>query len=203
MNDGATPLFMASQQGYHDIVKLLLINRASVDITRKDGWTALHLACCKNHEANIKELLEYNANPIAVCFKGETPMSMMLENGHQNTSKSLMQRVHEVYFRKLDEFINGEECPICLGDITSPTDKDATSKSNTKRLEQAHDSIENGLQNYVTQNSLSILPCGHIVHTTCIDSWCTNKHAICPLCDCPVTIGNNDHFPPDPLHSNQ
>ena len=58
-NDGATPLWIASQMGHDHIVKLLLQNGANVDAVRNDGATPLFKASHKGHHAVVHELLKY------------------------------------------------------------------------------------------------------------------------------------------------
>lgn len=58
-NDGATPLWIASQMGHDHIVKVLLQNGAYVDAVRNDGATPLFKASHKGHHAVVHELLKY------------------------------------------------------------------------------------------------------------------------------------------------
>lgn len=58
-NDGATPLWIASQMGNDHIVKVLLQNGAFVDAVRNDGATPLFKASHKGHHAVVHELLKY------------------------------------------------------------------------------------------------------------------------------------------------
>lgn len=58
-NDGATPLWIASQMGNDHIVKVLLQNGAYVDTVRNDGATPLFKASHKGHHAVVHELLKY------------------------------------------------------------------------------------------------------------------------------------------------
>lgn len=61
-NDGATPLWIASQMGHDNIVKILLQKGAYVDTVRHDGATALFKASHKGHSAVVQELLKYRPN---------------------------------------------------------------------------------------------------------------------------------------------
>lgn len=58
-NDGATPLWIASQMGHDHIVKILLQNGAHVDAVRNDGATPLFKASHKGHHAVVHELLKH------------------------------------------------------------------------------------------------------------------------------------------------
>ncbi|CAL4111295.1 unnamed protein product, partial [Meganyctiphanes norvegica] len=48
VNDGRTPLIMATWEGYLTIVEALINAHANVSITQQDGWTALHYAARYN-----------------------------------------------------------------------------------------------------------------------------------------------------------
>lgn len=79
-NDGATPLWIASQMGHDHIVKVLLQNGAYVDSVRcvssksyfpgkfsklslfQDGATPLFKASHKGHSQVVQELLKYRPN---------------------------------------------------------------------------------------------------------------------------------------------
>ena len=57
MNNGATPLIIASEKGHVDTVRLLLEKGASIDKAKNDGTTSLMIARKKDH-SEIVHLLE-------------------------------------------------------------------------------------------------------------------------------------------------
>ena len=57
INDGATPLFMSTQNGHQEVVKLLLANGAKVDLAMNDGRTALFVSRQNGHQEVAKLLL--------------------------------------------------------------------------------------------------------------------------------------------------
>ena len=61
-DDGETPLFIASQGGYYDIVILLINCGAKLDSTDRCGETPLHSARFGGHNSVVKVLLEKEAN---------------------------------------------------------------------------------------------------------------------------------------------
>jgi len=61
-NNGATPLFIACQNGHENVVKYLLEHGVNINKELNDGWTPLIIACCKGHENVVKYLLEHGAN---------------------------------------------------------------------------------------------------------------------------------------------
>jgi len=47
------------------------------------------------------------------------------------------------------------------------------------------------LAEYESGDDLYVVPCGHMYHTDCINSWCTS-HIRCPLCNFDLEKGRND-----------
>jgi ankyrin repeat protein len=58
-----TPLFVAVQQRFENIVELLLQNNADVNLCRKDGVSPLFMAALQNHKKIVQLLLHYKADP--------------------------------------------------------------------------------------------------------------------------------------------
>ena len=61
-NDGATALFMASQDGHEETVQALLARGAEIDHQNKKGVTALIIAAYQGHEGIVKALLAEGAS---------------------------------------------------------------------------------------------------------------------------------------------
>jgi ankyrin repeat protein len=61
MNDGATPLFIASQNGYIDIVRALIAAHAGVDIAANNGATPLSVARWDGHTDIVHALIAAGA----------------------------------------------------------------------------------------------------------------------------------------------
>lgn len=62
-SDGWTPLLFAAQDGYTDIVNVLVSAGADVDRGTDDNWTALMIASQNGHEDTVAALLAAGANP--------------------------------------------------------------------------------------------------------------------------------------------
>lgn len=60
--DAATPLFIASQNGHDNIVKMLLQSGADVNITRTDGASPLWIASQMGFDHIVKTLCRKGAN---------------------------------------------------------------------------------------------------------------------------------------------
>ena len=68
---GQTALMLAN--GNVGIIRCLLLANANLDIQRKDGNTALHIACYRGHNTLIELLLSYHASPVIKNTKDDTP----------------------------------------------------------------------------------------------------------------------------------
>ena len=76
LDNGATPLYIASKNGYLRIVKQLLKARADPDLSDSSGQAPLHHACLNGFLAIVQELLQENADPNIATDTGVTPMNL-------------------------------------------------------------------------------------------------------------------------------
>lgn len=77
---GLSPLFVASDFGYSDIVKFLLENGANVE-QRSNGSTPLLISIQKGHVGIARLLLEHGAQVDISDPKGITPLMLAAQNG--------------------------------------------------------------------------------------------------------------------------
>lgn len=119
-NDGATPLWIASQMGHDHIVKVLLVNGAFVDAVRNDGATPLFKASHKGHHAVVHELLKYRPKlgvlPVRILDyleefyliylsniqNGETPLHAAALFGHLPIVKQLIAAGSDLMLKNQD-----------------------------------------------------------------------------------------------------
>eukprot|EP00803_Ostreobium_quekettii_P007107 evm.model.scf_767.1 EVM.evm.TU.scf_767.1 scf_767:25225-28318(+) len=64
---GATPLFVAAQNGEVEVVRCLLQGGATVDRPNKDGATALYIAAQNKHVEVVEALIEAKADVNHAC----------------------------------------------------------------------------------------------------------------------------------------
>ncbi|WP_165379574.1 ankyrin repeat domain-containing protein [Rickettsiales endosymbiont of Peranema trichophorum] len=93
---GCTPLCCAVFSGYEEVVKLLLDNKASTSVSDKYGDTVLHIMAkspllYESRDFIAYLLLEADAKPNAMGFKGLTPLTITAEFGYYSTCRLLMQ----------------------------------------------------------------------------------------------------------------
>ena len=82
LKNGGTPLYVASQSGYTDIVRLLIQANANPNLQLvSDGSSALHIASQRGHSDVVRVLLQTNANPNSQARKGITALSVACEIG--------------------------------------------------------------------------------------------------------------------------
>ena len=87
-NDGATPLHIAAHNGYTEVVKLLLDNKADVDASRTDdGATPLHLAAENGHREVVKLLLDNKGYVNTKTHHGKKPLDAARQNYHLDIVK--------------------------------------------------------------------------------------------------------------------
>jgi uncharacterized protein len=96
--DGVTALWMASQQGYADVVKFLLSTGAEVNVSRTDdGISALYMAALNGHADIVRLLLENGADiDIKKTTNGITALWAASRNGHADVVKLLLEKGADV-----------------------------------------------------------------------------------------------------------
>ena len=85
LKDGLTPLYVASQLGYTDIVRLLIQANANPNLRfLSDGSSALHIASRRGYSDVVRILLDAKANPNIQADNGSTPLFMASQCGYAN-----------------------------------------------------------------------------------------------------------------------
>jgi ankyrin repeat protein len=81
---GATPIWLAAQQGHGDVVAALIKGGAKVDATSDavGGITPLFIAAHAGHISTVDNLLQAGADPHLATVKGGTPLIAAARAGH-------------------------------------------------------------------------------------------------------------------------
>ena len=90
LQDGKTPLMVASEQGNIDVIKFLLKAGASVNAQNKNGGFALYAAAENGYTAIAEELINAGASVNEKNFYGFLPLHVAAEAGHVELIKLLL-----------------------------------------------------------------------------------------------------------------
>jgi ankyrin repeat protein len=85
-----TALMYASQRGSTDAAKLLIENRAGVNVADELGWTPLMLAARKGHAQVVQLLVAAGARVNDRTKKGTTALMCAVGNGHKQVVQLLI-----------------------------------------------------------------------------------------------------------------
>ncbi|MBV9766577.1 MAG: ankyrin repeat domain-containing protein [Acidobacteriaceae bacterium] len=88
----STPLYYAVIRGRPGMVKLLLGSGARVDLSYREGQTALHLACARGNLPIVESLLSAQANAGALNANGNTPLDEAVLHGQASVVPVLLSR---------------------------------------------------------------------------------------------------------------
>jgi ankyrin repeat protein len=89
--DRKSALYMASQNGYSDAVKVFLKNKCQTNLKDNRGKAALHVASENGHTEVVRLLLEHSANPNLVNKAGKSPLHCAAYNGHTDVVRLLLE----------------------------------------------------------------------------------------------------------------
>ena len=92
VDDGSSPLHLASQAGHVDIAQMLIDRGAEVSAQTKNGSTALHLASENGHVDLARMLIERGADVSAQKTNGWTALHWVSQNGHVDLAQMLIER---------------------------------------------------------------------------------------------------------------
>ena len=95
VNDGATPLLMASKNGHLEVVRLLLEANAGKDKPDDGGATPLLMALQQGHLDVARLLLEANADKDKATQGGATPLAIASLRGHLEVVRLLLEAYAE------------------------------------------------------------------------------------------------------------
>lgn len=82
-HSASTPLIEATNNGYSDIVKMLIKAGADPNLSGNDGKTPLMYAALRGHEDIINALISSGADPNKLSSEGKTALVFAIEGGHQ------------------------------------------------------------------------------------------------------------------------
>jgi ankyrin repeat protein len=92
MNDGATPLLVASQNGHVDVVRILIGRGADINKADNDGVTPLWIASLNGHVEVVSILAERGADINKAMNDGATPLHAASLKGHVEVVSILTEK---------------------------------------------------------------------------------------------------------------
>ena len=99
-DNGTTPLYIASKNGYLRIVKQLLKARDDPDLSDSSGQAPLHHACLNSFLPIVQGLLQENADPNSATDDGVTPLHFACQISHLPVVEELLQKQADPNFKK-------------------------------------------------------------------------------------------------------
>eukprot|EP00927_Polykrikos_kofoidii_P077450 TRINITY_DN74391_c0_g1_i1.p1 TRINITY_DN74391_c0_g1~~TRINITY_DN74391_c0_g1_i1.p1 ORF type:complete len:506 (-),score=65.60 TRINITY_DN74391_c0_g1_i1:10-1326(-) len=90
MEDGSTPLFIATWHGHLSVVRALLPNRAQINRPTDTGTAPLFAAAMLGHVGIADELLRYAARVDQATDDGVTPLMAAASTGHSAVARCLL-----------------------------------------------------------------------------------------------------------------
>ena len=99
--NGWTPLHVAAREGYLDVAKLLLANKADVNAKINNGVTPLYLAAQKGYK-DVAELLLANGADVNASANGATSLFAAAGNGNKEIVELLLANKADVNIKDYD-----------------------------------------------------------------------------------------------------
>jgi ankyrin repeat protein len=95
--DGSTPLHVACEHGFADIVQLLIASQANINAKMNDGTTAIMLACQNGHLPIVQMLVSTGQCNLNIQrLDGVTALFLVVQNGHEATFDYLVANVDNI-----------------------------------------------------------------------------------------------------------
>jgi ankyrin repeat protein len=100
---GETPLILACQNKYKDIVDLLLKNGANPNLKNKNQDTPLNIACASGDIPIVQLLLDHHADINGQGKYGDSPLICACKSGYDDVVKLLLQHRSDITISNEDQ----------------------------------------------------------------------------------------------------
>lgn len=97
-----SPLYVATQKGYVEFVKLLIANGADLECMDENGETPLFIATFKGNLEIVKLLLDAGAQKDSQSYAGFTPFYLACSEGNYGVAKLLLDAGCNINFQMKD-----------------------------------------------------------------------------------------------------
>ncbi|GAB4190530.1 MAG: hypothetical protein Tsb0015_11810 [Simkaniaceae bacterium] len=98
-----TPLHICAQEGFHNVIPLLLQHGADYNAQDYRGRTPLHLSAQKGEEEAVEILLAHGADPLATNLDGQTPLHIAALSDNENCVEILIQCSKDINLNAQDK----------------------------------------------------------------------------------------------------
>ena len=114
----------ATLYGCDGVVKLLLDYGANANAcTVKNNWIPLHEACFHGHVKCVKELLSHGVGVDVKSNKGNTPLDLARQKGHEPIVKLMEEHMKAQQRRNIDQAEKNHTDSIAWGKVSSKPNK--------------------------------------------------------------------------------
>ncbi|XP_052085420.1 uncharacterized protein LOC127723035 isoform X2 [Mytilus californianus] len=93
---GASPLYIACQEGHTEVVQMLIKSNADINKCRETGTSPLHIACEEGHTEVVQMLINYNADINKCTETGTSPLYIASEKGHTEVVRILINNKADI-----------------------------------------------------------------------------------------------------------
>lgn len=100
--NGASPLYIACQEGHDSTVQILLSNGADINKCTENGTSPLTIACQEGHESIVQTLVSGGANIDSSMKNGSNPLFKACQEGHDKIVQLLLQKGADANLRLKD-----------------------------------------------------------------------------------------------------
>ncbi len=89
-NAGVSPLIIASENGYEEVVDRLIQKKANLNIQMNNQLSALYLAAQNGHTGVVKKLVQAHAD-VNVAYQNTTPLMIAISNNKEEIAHFLIE----------------------------------------------------------------------------------------------------------------
>ncbi|XP_063448382.1 uncharacterized protein LOC134727917 [Mytilus trossulus] len=93
---GASPMFLACQNGHTEVVQMLINNKADINKCRNDGISSLFIACQEGHTEVVQMLINNKADINKCRNDGVSPLLYTCQEGHTEVVQMLINNKADI-----------------------------------------------------------------------------------------------------------
>merc|ERR1712083_1151000 len=98
----ASPVYIAAQKGFDDILRVLVAHKANINLTNENGATQIYIAALKANNGIIRTLVDLKANVNQFKQNGASPILIAAQKGHLETCQLLVELGADLNPRRKD-----------------------------------------------------------------------------------------------------